>query len=341
MNRPYKPQLFNSTEHVAQGWYWLMRGRDLRRGQVKAAEVGGYEVVVFRGKDGVARALHAYCPHMGAHLGDGRVEGNALRCFFHHWRFDGAGQCTDVPCLDARLSQRISTPSYRLKEAYGLIWLWLGTEDVDAEALFPYVPALRDDCDFAVGKRFKKGCHPNVVMINAIDEQHFHSVHHIPNHLFAMKPIVVAPHHIAFENRGGMPKRGLFGWLLPKLYKAGFVTYRLDYFHGHVGVVTLGPDFLQAWLMFALRPTKDGRCEGYTLVFTKKRRGVMGAVLNPILLQVQKWVSDYFAHGDTKVFETIRFELKHPVAADAAVVAFMDHMEHQPRVPIRRSLCGN
>ncbi|MGA8890462.1 MAG: cytochrome P450 [Anaeromyxobacteraceae bacterium] len=48
---------------------------------------GSADLVVVRGPDG----LHAYegrCPHQGALLAEGTVEGGALVCRNHHWRFD-------------------------------------------------------------------------------------------------------------------------------------------------------------------------------------------------------------------------------------------------------------
>jgi cytochrome P450/nitrite reductase/ring-hydroxylating ferredoxin subunit len=48
---------------------------------------GSVDLVVVRGSDG----LHAYegrCPHQGALLAEGSVEGDALVCRNHHWRFD-------------------------------------------------------------------------------------------------------------------------------------------------------------------------------------------------------------------------------------------------------------
>ena len=36
--------------------------------------------------------VHAFCPHMGAHLGmGGVVVGNSLRCPFHGWSFNASG----------------------------------------------------------------------------------------------------------------------------------------------------------------------------------------------------------------------------------------------------------
>jgi nitrite reductase/ring-hydroxylating ferredoxin subunit len=55
--------------------------------------------VAFRSaKSGTAVILDAHCPHMGAHVGyGGEVDGEGIRCPFHHWRFDLSGRCDDVP----------------------------------------------------------------------------------------------------------------------------------------------------------------------------------------------------------------------------------------------------
>jgi hypothetical protein len=43
-------------------------------------------------------------------------------------------------------------------------------------------------------------------------------------------------------------------------------------------------------------------------------------------------VGRYFARGDTFVFDTIRFELRTPIAADRAVMAFVQHLDRQRSV---------
>ena len=56
-----------------------------RRG--RAVRVAGETVAVFRVGSRVF-ALRDACPHMGASLADGRIEGDCVECHWHHWRFD-------------------------------------------------------------------------------------------------------------------------------------------------------------------------------------------------------------------------------------------------------------
>jgi len=56
-------------------------------------------VAVFRGDDGKAYVVDAYCPHLGANLGvGGRVVGGCIECPFHGWQFRGEdGKCVKIP----------------------------------------------------------------------------------------------------------------------------------------------------------------------------------------------------------------------------------------------------
>lgn len=60
---------------------------DIAEGQGTAFEVGGRMVAVFL-KDGEYLAIDDMCPHAGASLAEGYVEGHEVSCPWHAWRFD-------------------------------------------------------------------------------------------------------------------------------------------------------------------------------------------------------------------------------------------------------------
>ena len=70
--------------------------------------------------------------------------------------------------------------------------------------------------------------------------------------------------------------------------------------------------------MFALRMLPGGKTEGQTILITKKRDGVGGRAFNRAVLAATKVVGDYFAKGDTQVFQTMQFDFKTPTKADHA-----------------------
>ncbi len=317
------PQTFNNPERFIEGWYWAIPSHKLKLGQIKPVNLQGRELAIARLADGKAVAFDAYCPHMGAHLAEGKVDGDGIRCFFHNWKFDTCGNCTDVPSLGKSLPVQIKT--WPTAEKYGMVWVWTGETITHPIPCPPELENLPVDSSF--GNHFWKNCHPNVVMINAIDAHHFNTVHNFPIDIVFAKEIV-SPNAIKFSNttRGG--DDSWFIKLIRPFYK-NEVTYSMCYWYGSNGIVTLGPDFLHFYILFALRLTKDGKTEGQTILVTKKRPGIWGWLFNRVLLWLTERVGNYFGKGDTQVFQTIKFDFKTPTKADKSVVDFIDHVEGQ------------
>ena len=318
---------FNNAEKIVEGWYWALRSAELKRGKAKALAFLGRELVVYRGEDGRVVALDAYCPHMGAHLAVGKVEGNSIRCLFHYWKFSPQGTCVEIPC-QASVACVPPIQAWPVVEQYGLIWLWAGKMPAQP---FPCVPELHNQPHEAVlGRHFVKNCHPNVVMINAIDAHHFNSVHHLPVPLH-LEPQTINESCIAFRNTTQIPPTSVLTRVLRRFYK-DVLTYRLCYWFGSTGAVTLGPDCLHFYIMFALRPTQDGKAEGQTILLTRKRPGLLGKVRSRLVLWLTRLVASYFARGDTVIFQTMRFNFRTPLHADLAILHFIRHVEQQQTI---------
>ncbi len=315
-------EIFNNTSKIPEGWYWVNPSRSLKKGKIQHLKMLGKDFALFRSESGRVGLLEAHCPHMGAHLAEGKVEGESVRCFFHHWKFDREGNLEDIPCR-SKLNLRIKTPSFLVEEHYGMIWLWVGGE---IPGPLPYVPELKDqEVDFLHGTPFIKACHPNVMMINAIDAHHFTSVHKLPVHL-NLEPKIIDQRTIQFNNTTNVPNTNMFTRFIGRFYK-GPLTYSMCYFNAHTGTVTVGPDFLHFHIMFALRQNELGQAEGQTILVTKKRKGFIGKLVNAVLLELTRHVGNYFAKGDTEVFKTIKFHFKHPLIEDNSIIKFIQHAE--------------
>lgn len=84
------------------GWICVGESLSLKPGQVQSSIICGNEIALFRKKNGEISCLDAFCPHLGAHLGEGGIvetrEGeNCLKCPFHGWSFSPNGLCVHVP----------------------------------------------------------------------------------------------------------------------------------------------------------------------------------------------------------------------------------------------------
>lgn len=323
-SRPVRPRTFNATDRFAEGWYWAIKSRDLGPGRVKAVRLQGRNLAVYRTAQGRAVAMDAYCPHMGAHLAEGRVVGEELRCFFHDWAFGPNGKNTDVPSLGRPVKACVKT--WPTEERYGMVWVWTG--DAPATPL-PFAPELEGlEASHLYGIPWVKACHPNVVMVNAIDAHHFNTVHHFPVNIeFESKHLSQGAMTFRNTTRGG--KDSYFIKLIRPFYKEA-VTYDLCYWFGSTGTVTVGPDFLHCYIMFTSRLGDDGEAEGQTILLTRKRSGPLGWLVSAFALFLSFLVGNYFAKGDTEVFRSIRFDIQTPVGPDQSVLDFVKYVDDLP-----------
>lgn len=84
------------------GWTRIGRLEDFAGDGPFAARAGGTDVVVVRAA-GALRAFQGRCPHQGALLGEGELDGDALVCRNHGWRFAlrGGQRAGGPECLRA------------------------------------------------------------------------------------------------------------------------------------------------------------------------------------------------------------------------------------------------
>jgi len=318
-----KPKTFNNPERFIEGWYWVIPSRNLRVGEVKPITILGRELVIYRGEDRRVVILDAYCPHMGAHLAEGKVEGNELRCFFHHWKFDAEGICVNIPCLDEPLPTKLK--AWPTAEKYETIWVWTG--EIPQQPL-PFIPEFEyKEYDVTFASRIVTNCHPNVVMINVIDAQHFNTVHKLPLEVVFEKQ-ELNQNAIIFNNITPLNGDSFFIKLIRHFYK-NTVTYSICYWYGSTGMVTFGPNFLHLNFMISLRLIDEGKAEILTLLMIKKRQGILGWLYNRVVLWLTKTWGKNFIKGDTKLFQTIQFDLKTPIKADQSIMQFINHLERQ------------
>jgi phenylpropionate dioxygenase-like ring-hydroxylating dioxygenase large terminal subunit len=287
---------------------------------------------------GTVVAMDPYCPHMGAHLKEGKVLGDQIVCAFHGWEFNSGGKCTKIPCqkyadkTDAVPVQGV----YPVREQYGLIWIYSGRDAGDKQVPF-FAELVGEEVEILVGHSTFRPCRPEVVMLNAIDAHHFNTVHPEASKLAGnmdLKPVPLSREAIRLENQTAVPRNSLVGNLLAPFYKKDILTYYNDYWYGSTGVVTLGPDFLHFYLLFPHRPTEQGGTEGTMVFLTKKRKGLLGKLLSRTILWVTYIVGTYFEKGDREIFASIQFDMKAPVKADLPIIEFIRHTERQAYSPL-------
>ncbi|XP_041983779.1 cholesterol 7-desaturase nvd isoform X2 [Aricia agestis] len=158
------------------GWYALVESRDLKIEDVVPVDALGENFVVYRGADGAARVVDAYCPHLGANLGvGGTVSGNCLTCPFHQWRFDEDGVCTSIPGLE-KVPKGISIKTWSCMETDGAVWVWYDAEGRAPQWVVPPVPQL-DSWAYRGRNQFLVSAHIQEIPENGADVSHLNAVH--------------------------------------------------------------------------------------------------------------------------------------------------------------------
>jgi len=158
-------------------WYFVARSEELRPASVKPVRLCGRELVLFRTAGGALAATDAYCPHLGAHLGDGTVEGDTLKCPFHGWRFRPDGQCAAVPYSD-RVPKGACLPTWPVLEANGLIFVY---HHAHKKAPHFAIPILAEYSSARWSRYHTLGWNARVhiqeTAENEVDLPHFHYLH--------------------------------------------------------------------------------------------------------------------------------------------------------------------
>jgi len=126
---------------LRESWYVACTVRELTRRRIVAARILGLGIVVFRRSDGSLAALLDQCLHRGTALSAGRLEDDCLVCPYHGWRYDGSGHVVLIPSEDGSTPpaqpRSFSQRAFPARQKYGLVWVYMGAKNPDAEAIFP------------------------------------------------------------------------------------------------------------------------------------------------------------------------------------------------------------
>jgi phenylpropionate dioxygenase-like ring-hydroxylating dioxygenase large terminal subunit len=129
-------------------WYPVLEGREVRRRPLGVERLGR-RLVFWRSSEGQVHAQRDRCPHLGAALSAGTIENDTLVCPFHGFRYDGSGVCRHIPALgrEANIPPGLAVPTFPVREAHGLVWLWWGDPACATEEL-PWYTQLDGICRY-------------------------------------------------------------------------------------------------------------------------------------------------------------------------------------------------
>lgn len=297
---------FANPDVVCEGWYCLGRSSRIRPGDIRRADLGNREVVLYRDRAGMLRAVDRSCPHLGADLAHGAVVAKGLQCAFHQWCWGPDGAC--VAGGGVRGGARLAT--YQVRERWGLAWVWAGGRpaydlplpEPQNQAYVLRLPAQRI------------GCHAHVVLGNGLDLSHVVRVHRFH---FEEDPVVEPepPHRISVSVRVQF-----HATFMRRLLGLAGCSARWRF-------TNIGPSL--AWvrvtsptpfeLVWAARPLADGGCATQTLFFLPRVRALARAV--PMMIATT-W-------ADRRVLEGLHFTPGF-IASDAVFARYAQLIEGIP-----------
>ena len=120
----------------------------------------------------------AFCPHLGAHVGvQVRVVGETIRCPFHGWRYDTAGQCVEIPYCD-EIPERARLRTWHCEEKNGEVYIWFHPENIGPQWALPELTELGNpDWTNPRYTEFLVPAHVQDIAENSCDPVHFQFVH--------------------------------------------------------------------------------------------------------------------------------------------------------------------
>lgn len=161
------------------GWYLLALSDEIKPKQVITKQFAGEDVVLYRTESGKLNAVHAFCPHMGAHFGfGGTVAGENIRCPFHSFEFNTDGKCVKTG-YNTKAPAKCSLPTYSILEQDDMVLVWLDVEKKEPT----WYPPTFDNRGY--GKlqmiHWEMDGHPQETTENSVDIGHFTIVHGYEN----------------------------------------------------------------------------------------------------------------------------------------------------------------
>lgn len=121
-------------------WIAVHRSEDLAAGHAKPIRIMSEDYTLYRGESGRAQVFDYRCPHRGAQLHLGWVEGDAIRCLYHGWKFDCTGQCVEQPAEEAGFARKVKARAWPTREHMGLVFAYFGEGEPPPWPPYPLPP---------------------------------------------------------------------------------------------------------------------------------------------------------------------------------------------------------
>jgi phenylpropionate dioxygenase-like ring-hydroxylating dioxygenase large terminal subunit len=139
------------TPLIRNCWYVAAFSHDVVEGQLFARRLLDVNVVLYRDAESRVHALRDRCAHRSFPLSKGFINNGQVVCGYHGFRYDGSGECVEVPSQRDRCPVGIAVRSYPVVEMTPHIWIWMGDPALANEADIPAPAWMKSSPHWAAG----------------------------------------------------------------------------------------------------------------------------------------------------------------------------------------------
>lgn len=320
----HNPAMSNAFDpSLPAAWYPLCRAVDLKAGAALPVQIGGVRYAVWRSATGQVSALAATCCHVGADLARGKVVGETLQCPLHHWRYDAAGRCVQIPGGGA-IPRRAGQRSLPCVETYGLIFGFVGGTPTFA------LPEFADEVDpvWSAATVVEVAAPAATLVANSYDGQHFAAVH--DRELLEPPQIMrTGTQHIAIHYRARVVGARLNDRILRAL-GIGQVGVTIHCWGG--SVLHVYNERTANTILVALLPVDDGHSRVFVLTALKRRAPSLLRPFQAAQLAIARWLAVAFLRPDMAVLEGVTMQPRVLLPGDDdCLVAWLRYWRALPR----------
>ena len=297
-----------------QSWFPVGLAQDLGNGAVTGIDFLGTRVIMYRDPAGKPVVQSAWCPHLGADLSIGLLVDGQIRCAYHHWRFDPAGDCVHIPTGD-KIPPGARIFTYPTAEAWGIVWAFNGEMPLFEPPAIPDV--AEHDLIFEARLRGVRNVANWVALSNGVDFQHLRTLHNLP---VAATPETIDVRDYAIEYRVEAP---------------------IFLQHGRItGTSAFGLHLRRAeedsFMLFAGAPIDEKRTRSFYVVGVRRSPKEVdpGATTVARLPALRDFVEKLMAE-DEPVLNSMRFRKGTLVASDRHLARYFKYIGEFPRAPAR------
>jgi phenylpropionate dioxygenase-like ring-hydroxylating dioxygenase large terminal subunit len=126
--------LRSRDKNITNNWYIACLSLELPKNKAIARTIYDKSYVLFRGADNKATCLLNRCLHRLTQMHTGPVIEGHLRCPYHGWTYDQAGNVIEIPSEGPKATPpKMCNKALPTFEQDGVIWVWMGEKAPSSE----------------------------------------------------------------------------------------------------------------------------------------------------------------------------------------------------------------